>query len=77
MEVEHRGALQLAFFTTSLLSFVGNGFPGENIKSNGYVPLPDSPEKTEVVLWTLNATAKAVILQDRDPCPARMSRSDG
>lgn len=61
MEVKHRGALQLAFFTTSLLSFIDNGFPGDQIRKNGYVPLPDSPEKAEVVLRTLTATAKAVI----------------
>ncbi|KAI1629811.1 acyl-CoA dehydrogenase/oxidase C-terminal [Exophiala viscosa] len=61
MEVKHRGALQLAFFTTSLLSFVDNGFPHEGVRQNGYVPLPDSTEKTEIILRTLTATAKAVI----------------
>jgi alkylation response protein AidB-like acyl-CoA dehydrogenase len=61
MEVKHRGALQLAFFTTSLLSFVDNGFPDEDTRQNGYVPLPDSAEKAEIMLRTLTATAKAVI----------------
>lgn len=62
MEVKQRGALQLAFFTTSLLSFIDNGFPDERTQKNGdYVPLPDSPEKAEIILRTLTATAKAVI----------------
>lgn len=61
LEVKHRGALQLAFFTTSLLSFIDNGFPTEEVRKNGYVPLPDSPEQAEIILRTLTATAKAVI----------------
>ena len=61
MEVKHRGALELAFFTTSLLSFVDNGFPDEQVRQNGYVLLPDSVERTEIILRTLTATAKAVI----------------
>ncbi|KIV79425.1 hypothetical protein PV11_06987 [Exophiala sideris] len=61
MEVKHRGALQLAFFTTSLLSFNDNGFPDEETRQNGYVPLPDSVEQAEIILRTLTATAKAVI----------------
>ncbi|KIW91012.1 uncharacterized protein Z519_07906 [Cladophialophora bantiana CBS 173.52] len=61
MEVKHRGALQLAFFTTALLSFADNGFPPEHIQRTGYVPLPSPGEQTEIILRTLTATAKAVI----------------
>ncbi|KIW31227.1 uncharacterized protein PV07_02892 [Cladophialophora immunda] len=61
MEVKHRGALQLAFFTTALLSFADNGFPPEHIQRKGYVPLPSPGEQTEIILRTLTATAKAVI----------------
>ncbi|OAL30953.1 hypothetical protein AYO20_08538 [Fonsecaea nubica] len=61
MEVKHRGALQLAFFTTALLSFADNGFPPEDIQRRGYVPLPSPGEQTEIILRTLTATSKAVI----------------
>lgn len=59
MEVKHRGALQLAFFTTSLLSFADYGFPEP--RPAGYVPLPETGRHTEVLLRALTATAKAVI----------------
>ena len=61
IEVKHRGALQLAFFTTALLSFVDNGFPPESVQRDGYVPLPSTGEQAEIILRTLTATAKAVI----------------
>ncbi|KAH8894559.1 acyl-CoA dehydrogenase/oxidase C-terminal [Thozetella sp. PMI_491] len=59
MEVKHRGAVQLAFFTTSLLSFADNGAP--NPLPSDYVPLPPPGKPTEVLLRTLTATAKAII----------------
>lgn len=59
MEVKHRGALQLAFFTTSLLSFADYGLPGS--RPPDYVPLPEAGRHTEVLLRTLTATAKAII----------------
>lgn len=59
MEVKHRGALQLAFFTTSLLSFADYAFPES--KAPGYIPLPEPGRHTEVLLRTLTATAKAII----------------
>ncbi|KAF4473037.1 Acyl- dehydrogenase [Fusarium albosuccineum] len=59
MEVKHRGALQLAFFTTSLLSFADYGHPEPRPAS--YVPLPEPGRHTEVLLRTLTATAKAII----------------
>jgi alkylation response protein AidB-like acyl-CoA dehydrogenase len=59
MEVKHRGLLQLAFFTTALLSFVDNGFP--NQASAKTVPFPEPGEQADVVLRTLTASAKAVI----------------
>ena len=46
MEVKFQGLLQLAFFTTSLLSFVDNGFPPSEA---GYAPLPGPGEQTVVV----------------------------
>ena len=59
MEVKFQGLLQLAFYTTSLLSFADNGFPSG--QSPGYAPLPDPGEQTKVVQRALTATAKAVI----------------
>ena len=58
MEIKFQGLLQLAFFTTSLLSFADNGFPSKTV---GYAPLPESGEQTKVVQRALTATAKAVI----------------
>ena len=46
MEVKFQGLLQLAFFTTSLLSFADNGFPPEQA---GYAPLPEPGEQTKIV----------------------------
>ena len=59
MEVKFQGLLQLAFFTTSLLSFADNGFPTE--LPSGYIPLPEPGEQTTIVQRALTATAKAVI----------------
>lgn len=59
MEVKHRGLLQLAFYTTALLSFVDNGFP--DVASAQTVPFPEPGEEADVVLRTLTASAKAVI----------------
>ena len=58
LEVKHRGYLQLAFFTTSLLSFADNGFPNPQPQ---HVPLTQPGEETTVVLRALTATSKAVI----------------
>jgi alkylation response protein AidB-like acyl-CoA dehydrogenase len=57
MEVKFQGLLQLAFFTTSLLSFADNGFPEQ---PSGYAPLPEPGDQTIVVQRALTATAKAV-----------------
>ena len=59
MEVKFRGLLQLAFFTTSLLSFADNGVP-HNLPQ-GYSPTPDTTEQIKVVQRTLTALGKAVI----------------
>ena len=59
MEVKHRGLMQLNFFTTCLISFAENSFPGE--LPRGYAPLPREGEEATVVLRALTATAKAVI----------------
>jgi hypothetical protein len=53
MEVKFQGLLQLAFFTTSLLSFVDNGFPPEQI---GYAPLPETGEQIRIVQRALVST---------------------
>ncbi|KAJ5545596.1 hypothetical protein N7494_003181 [Penicillium frequentans] len=59
LEVKHRGWMQLAFFTSSLLSYVDNGFPKE---APGILSvLGDSPETATVVLRAFTSTAKAVI----------------
>ena len=59
MEVQHSGLLHLAFFTTSLLSFIDNGLPPDI--PGGYAPLPSAGEEIKIVLRTLTATSKAVI----------------
>lgn len=59
MEVKHRGLLQIAFFTTALLSFVDNGFPSPTSQQG--VPFPEPGEQADVVLRTLTASVKAVI----------------
>ncbi|UNI17151.1 hypothetical protein JDV02_003527 [Purpureocillium takamizusanense] len=59
LEVKHHGAMQLAFFTTSLLSFTDYGFPES--ASVAHLPLPDPGRHTEVLLRTLTATTKAII----------------
>ena len=59
MEVKFQGLLQLAFFTTSLLSFADNGFPSQ--QSLKYAPLPEAGEQTKVIQRALTATAKGVI----------------
>ncbi|KAK5048580.1 hypothetical protein LTR84_005671 [Exophiala bonariae] len=59
MEVKHRGLLQIAFFTTALLSFVDNGFP--TAAAGQGIPFPEPGEQADVVLRTLTASAKAVI----------------
>ena len=62
MEVRHRGLLQLAFFTTSLLSLADYGVPPAAARgAKGYVVLPEPGRQMEVLLRTLTATAKAVI----------------
>ena len=59
LEVKHQGALQLAFFTTSLLSFADYGFPQG--RPADYAPLPAPGKPTEVLLRTLTATTKAIL----------------
>lgn len=59
MEVKHRACLQLAMFTTSLLSFEDYGFPVGRAAT--YAPLPAPGNQTSVLLRTLTATAKAII----------------
>ncbi|GJN80066.1 hypothetical protein PLIIFM63780_003590 [Purpureocillium lilacinum] len=59
MEVKHRGAMQLAFFTTSLLSFADYGFP--ELGAFAHLPLPEPGRPTEILLRTLTATTKAII----------------
>lgn len=59
MEIKQRAALQLAMFTTSLLSFADYGVP-EN-KPSTYAPLPEPGSETEILLRTLTATTKAIV----------------
>jgi hypothetical protein len=59
MEVKLQGLLQVAFFTTSLLSYADNGFPAH--PPQGYAPLPEPGEQTKVVQRALTAAGKAVI----------------
>jgi hypothetical protein len=59
LEVKHRGWLQLAFFTSSLLGFVDNGFP-TGIPAH-YKVLAASPNAASVALRVLTSTSKAVV----------------
>jgi alkylation response protein AidB-like acyl-CoA dehydrogenase len=59
LEVKHRGWMQLAFFTSSLLSYVDNGFP--NGIPEVYAVLAKSPTTATVVLRAFTSTSKAVI----------------
>ena len=59
METKFRGLLQLAFFTTSLLSFADNGIPHN--RPSRYAPLPEQGEQMKTVQRALTATGKAVI----------------
>lgn len=59
LEVKHRGWMQLAFFTSSLLSYVDNGFPA-NVPEV-YSVLAKSPSAATVVLRAFTSTSKAVI----------------
>ena len=59
LEVKHRGWLQLAFFTSSLLSYVDNGFP-KDLPAH-YNALAGSPSTATTVLRGLTSTSKAVI----------------
>ncbi|KAJ5769776.1 uncharacterized protein N7511_001827 [Penicillium nucicola] len=59
LEVKHRGWLQLAFFTSSLLGFVDNGFPTP--LPAHYNVLARSPATATIVLRALTSTSKAVI----------------
>ncbi|KAJ5697150.1 hypothetical protein N7488_010834 [Penicillium malachiteum] len=59
LEVEHRGWMQLAFFTSSLLSYVDNGFPDET--TSVFSVLANSTATANVVLRAFTSTSKAVI----------------
>ncbi|OOQ85925.1 acyl-CoA dehydrogenase [Penicillium brasilianum] len=59
LEVKHRGWMQLAFFTSSLLSYVDNGFPVGI--PDVYSVLVGSPSTATVVLRAFTSTSKAVI----------------
>ncbi|KAK3639756.1 hypothetical protein LTR56_012333 [Elasticomyces elasticus] len=58
MEMKFQGLLQLAFFTTSLLSFADHGLPPQ---SPSYAPLPEPGQQMKVVQRALTAAGKAVI----------------
>ncbi|KAJ5763443.1 hypothetical protein N7533_002124 [Penicillium manginii] len=59
LEVKHRGWMQLAFFTSSLLGYVDNGFP-ENAPEVFSV-LANNSRTANVVLRAFTSTSKAVI----------------
>ncbi|KAL4891202.1 hypothetical protein BDV59DRAFT_194415 [Aspergillus ambiguus] len=59
LEVKHRGWMQLAFFTTSLLSYCDHGFPPG--LPGHYALLAESPELAATVLRAFTSTSKAVI----------------
>lgn len=59
LEIKHHGWMQLAFFTSSLLSFVDNGFPDQ--VADIFSTLKASPHAANVVLRAFTSTSKAVI----------------
>lgn len=59
LEVKHRGWMQLAFFTTSLLGYTDYGFPSS--LPGHYTLLSKSPPLATIVLRALTSTSKAVI----------------
>ncbi|KAL3462144.1 acyl-CoA dehydrogenase/oxidase [Aspergillus heterothallicus] len=59
LEVKHRGWMQLAFFTTSLLSYSDYGFPSDLPRH--YSLLAQDPGLATLVLRALTSTSKAVI----------------
>lgn len=59
LEVKHRGWMQLAFFTSSLLSFVDHGFPTGI--PGVFSALAHSPDAATIVLRAFTSTSKAVI----------------
>ncbi|KAJ5121753.1 hypothetical protein N7448_002885 [Penicillium atrosanguineum] len=59
LEVKHRGWMQLAFFTSSLLSYVDNGFPDDAPQI--FSLLAKLPNTATVVLRAFTSTSKAVI----------------
>jgi alkylation response protein AidB-like acyl-CoA dehydrogenase len=59
LEVKHRGWMQLAFFTSSLLSYVDNGFPDG--APEVFSVLAKSPNTATVVLRAFTSMSKAVI----------------
>ncbi|ETN45971.1 uncharacterized protein HMPREF1541_00153 [Cyphellophora europaea CBS 101466] len=60
LELKHRAASQLAFFTTALLSYADNGHPTDTNPPPS-LPLPTPGPQTEILLRALTATAKAII----------------
>ncbi|KAI5362107.1 Putative adaptive response protein AidB [Septoria linicola] len=62
METKFRGLLNLAYFTTSLLSYIDYGHPSPSLSAApSRSPLPKSGHQTTVMLRALTATSKAVI----------------
>lgn len=59
LEVKHRGWMQLAFFTSSLLGYVDDGFPTTVPKV--FSVLADNPNTASIVLRAFTSTSKAVI----------------
>lgn len=59
LEVKHRGWMQLAFFTSSLLGYVDNGFPVDAPKV--FSVLARNSSAATVVLRAFTSTSKAVI----------------
>lgn len=59
LEVKHRGWMQLAFFTTSLLGYGDYGYPSSS--PGHYALLSKSPQTVTIVLRALTTTSKAVI----------------
>ncbi|RJE21931.1 acyl-CoA dehydrogenase [Aspergillus sclerotialis] len=65
LEVKHRGALHLCFFSASLLSFVDNCFPKDIPQT--YAPLPRPGNEGEVIFRATTAVTKAVVYESDEP----------
>lgn len=77
IELKHRAALHLSFFTVALISFTENSFPESSSASSSSAPLPCVGTEAEVVLRALTATAKGTVTKTAISCVQECMESMG